>query len=97
MIKLRWTVIIMSLFLGSYAVLCIQSSGEVLKVIGGVVEKCDHLGGSKTTSISHATIKTDAGNYVISSMSGCSPGAKVNVYINRGILYFNSRYAAKKA
>ncbi len=64
--------------------------------MGGVVEKCDYLGGSKTASISHATIKTDAGNYVISSMSGCSRGAKVKVYVNRGILFFNSRYAAEK-
>ncbi|MFT5574763.1 MAG: hypothetical protein ACI89D_000274 [Bermanella sp.] len=93
--NLPLTMLVTALLLGSYAVMCIHSSGETLKVMKGVIEKCEFLGGGTSKSISHATIKTETGSYIISSVSECSPGAEVNIFINRGILYFNSIYAAE--
>lgn len=96
-IKLRWIIIITALFLSAYLAICIRSNGETLQVLSGVVEKCDLLGGSGATPVSHATIKTETGGYIISSVSECGPGARVNIYIKRGALYFNTVYAAEKA
>ncbi len=72
-------------------------------MIKGVTEKCATLGGSlgvssgkgQAEAISHATIKTEAGAYIIAGISGCKQGAAVNVFINRGALYFNSVYSAE--
>ncbi len=90
---------IVLILLGSYISVCVSSNGETLKVIKGVTEKCVTLGGSlggdQTDSISHATIKTEAGAYIIAGISECKQGAAVNVFINRGALYFNSVYAAE--
>jgi hypothetical protein len=95
-IKLRWVILIIVVFLCAYAGVCIQNNGDTLKVIKGVVEKCDQLGGAKTSDIAHATIKTELGGYIISSLKECSPRSKVNVHLNRGILYFNTVYSAEK-
>ena len=87
---------VVTLFLSAYVAICIQGGGETLEVMNGVIEKCEILGGRKTDNISHATIKLESGNYIISSVSGCAVGADVNIYRNRGALYFNSIYVAEK-
>jgi hypothetical protein len=95
-IKIRWVIAIIVLLLGSYVALCVSGSGETLKVISGFVERCEILGGNSAELFSHATIKTEAGGYIISSLSDCVPGAEVNISIKRGILYFNTIYTAEK-
>lgn len=82
--------------LGSYVAICIYNNGETLKVMSGVIEKCEILGGRKSDSISHATIKMESGSYIISSISDCRVDLGVNVFVKRGALYFNSVYVAEK-
>ena len=64
--------------------------------MNGVIEKCAVLDSKRAELISHATIKTSSGNYIISSVQACRVGAEVNVFVQRGVLYFNSVYVAEK-
>ncbi|WP_320838211.1 hypothetical protein [Zhongshania sp.] len=81
--------------LGAYVAMCITGNGETLKVMTGVIEKCAVLGGKSAEAYSHATIKTSSGSYLISSVSSCSAGRDVNIFVKRGILYFNTIYVAE--
>ena len=92
---MRWIILFLLLLMGLYATLCISKSGERLEVITGKVQSCDTLGGGKIEGISHATIKTNSGHYIISPLRNCSPRMKVEVYLNRGALYFNTVYATE--
>lgn len=83
------------LILGVYVAICIIANGETLKVMTGVIEKCAVLGGKSAEAHSHATIKTRSGSYLISSVSNCSVGSDVTIYVKRGILYFNTIYVAE--
>lgn len=96
-IKLRWIFLLVIFLLGSYVALCVYGSGKTLKVMEGVVEHCGLLGGNNIQIISHATIKTELGAYIISSLSECRSGAAVTISVKRGILFFNSIYAAEIA
>lgn len=90
-----------SIIVGVLALLCLfaalsfTNSGEVLQVMSGDVQKCEVLGGSAVEKISHATIKSEDGSYIISSLRHCKPGATVNIFIKRGALFFNTLYAAE--
>lgn len=95
--NIRWVIVSVILLLSLYATVSISRSGETIKIIQGEVKKCNLLGGGKEESIPHATIKTEMGSYLISSLKGCNPGEKVNVFIKRGALYFNTIYVAEKA
>lgn len=79
-----------------FATLSFTKNGEILEVITGGVQSCEVLGGSTVESLSHATIKTANGSYIISSLRNCSAGAKVNIFIKRGALYFNTIYVAEE-
>ncbi|EIF44599.1 MAG: hypothetical protein ACJA1T_000016 [Zhongshania aliphaticivorans] len=83
------------LILGVYVAICITANGETLKVMTGVIEKCAVLGGKSAEAHSHATIKTSSGSYLISSVSSCSVGSDVTIFVKRGILYFNTIYVAE--
>ena len=91
------------IILGALALLCLfaglsfTKSGEVLEVMRGDVQKCEILGGSALAELSHATIKSENGAYVISSLRDCNPGAEVNIFIKRGALFFNKIYTAENA
>ena len=80
-----------------FAALCFMKNGEVLEVMTGDVQKCEILGGSAVAQLAHATIKSENGVYVISSLRDCNPGAEVNILIKRGALFFNTIYAAENA
>ena len=95
-INMRWLISGTLLLLGFFAILSFNKNGEVLSVMSGEVQRCETLGGSQTESMSHATIKTDNGSYIIARLGSCSPGVKVSVLIRRGALYFNTVYAAEK-
>lgn len=84
------------MFLGSYVALCIEGRGEILREMNGVIQKCEVLASKVSDPISHATIKTESGNYIISSVPDCSEGVGVKVSVIRGLLYFNSVYVAEK-
>lgn len=73
-----------------------NKSGETLQTMTGEIYGCTQLGGNKTDSLSHATIKTEENTFVATSIESCSPGKKVVVYIQRGILYFNTVYVAEE-
>jgi hypothetical protein len=92
---MRWIIVGFLLILGFYTTLCISKRGEVLNVIAGEVQKCDTLGGAKMEGISHATIKTENGKYIISSLRNCIRGMSAEIYVKRGALYFNSVYASE--
>ncbi len=96
-ISLRQTILATALLLSCYGALCMYSKGETLAVKQGIIEKCELLGGGQSELISHATIRTESGAYLISSITDCETGAAVNIFIKRGILYFNSVFAAEKA
>ena len=95
--KLRLWLSGVFLILCVFAILSFVKSGEVLRTMRGEVQNCEVLGEEKMGSLSHATIKSDAGNYIIASLTDCSPGAEVTILIKRGALYFNIVYAAEKA
>jgi len=80
-----------------FAVLCFTKRGDVLEVMQGDVQKCEVLGGGAAGKLSHATIKSKNGSYIISSLRDCNPGAEVNIMIKRGALFFNTIYAAENA
>ena len=63
----------------------------------GEVQRCEILGGSKVEPLTHATIKSENGSYIIASLNGCDPGIAVIIIIKRGALYFNTVYTAEKA
>ncbi len=92
---MRWIILGSLLFLGLYAVLCMSKHGERLDIIAGEVQQCDTLGGGKIEGMSHATIKTEDGSYIISTLRNCQAGIKTEIYINRGALYFNTVYATE--
>jgi hypothetical protein len=91
------------MILGALALLCLfaalsfTKSGEVLEVMTGDVQKCEVLGGGTVKTLSHATIKSNNGSYIISSLRDCNPGAEVNIFIKRGALFFNTIYTAENA
>ena len=80
-----------------FAALSFTKSGEVLAVMAGDVQKCEVLGGGTAEKLSHATIKSKNGSYIISSLRDCRPGAEVNIFIKRGALFFNTIYTADNA
>jgi hypothetical protein len=92
---MRWTILGSLLLLGVFTTLCISKSGEILEVMAGEVQKCETLGGGNIEGMSHATIKVDDGSYIISSLRSCNPGARTEIYVKRGALYFNSVYATE--
>jgi hypothetical protein len=92
---MRWVIVASLLLLGFFTALCISKSGEVLEVMVGEVQKCETLGGGNMEGILHATIKADNGSYIISSLRSCNPGARTEIYVKRGALYFNSVYATE--
>lgn len=65
--------------------------------MGGEVKKCDILGEDNMQSLTHATIRSETGSYIIASLNDCSPGAEVTIVVKRGALYFNTVYAAESA
>ena len=85
------------LILCFFAILSFAKNGEVLRTMRGEVQKCEALGEGKMGSLTHATIKSETGSYIIASLIGCRPGAEVTIVIKRGALYFNIVYAAEKA
>lgn len=88
-------VFIFVLLLGIYATLCIIKKGERLDVMIGEVQQCDTLMGSTLEGMSHATIKTQDGNYIIATLRNCAVGLTTEIYINRGALYFNTVYTTE--
>jgi hypothetical protein len=92
---MRWIIVNFLLILGFYTSLCISKHGEVLNVIAGEVQKCDTLGGTKMEGMSHATIKTADGKYIISSLKNCVPATSTEIHLKRGALYFNTVYASE--
>lgn len=92
---MRWIILGSLLLLGLYTTLCISKNGERLEIIMGEVQKCDTLGGGKIEGMSHATIKTESGSYIISTLRSCQPGVRTEIYLNRGALYFNTMYATE--
>ena len=92
---MRWIIVSFLLILGFYTALCISKSGEVLEVIAGEVQKCDTLGGATMEGVSHATIKTENGKYIISSLKNCIPATSTEIYLKRGALYINTVYASE--
>jgi len=92
---MRLNVFIFVLLLGIYATLCIIKNGERLDVIIGEVQQCDTLMGSTLEGMSHATIKTKDGNYIIATLRNCAVGLTTEIYINRGALYFNTVYTTE--
>ncbi len=95
-IKLRWIIFLVALFLCLIAVFSFNKSGETLRVIKGDIQGCVYLGGGGAESIPHATIKTENDTYVTTIFQDCRAGTKVNVLVKRGILYFNTVYVAEK-
>lgn len=85
------------LILCFFAILSFAKNGEILGTMTGEVQKCEVLGEAKMGSLTHATIKSETGSYIIASLVSCSPGAEVTIVIKRGALYFNTVYAAEKA
>lgn len=96
-IKLGVQILSVLLFLGLYASLSYYNSGEILVTMKGEVQSCEVLGGSRMKSITHATMKSDSGSYIIASLEKCSPGTEVTILIKRGALYFNTVYAAERS
>lgn len=95
-IKLLWLVLGVALFFFSYAMLAIDKNGEILKVIKGDIQGCEYLAGGGIEPMPHATIKTENDTYVTTIFQDCRSGTKVNVFVKRGILYFNTVYIAEK-
>jgi hypothetical protein len=83
------------LLLVIFTALCISKSGEILEVMAGEVKKCETLGGGNIEGMSHATIKVENGSYIISSLRSCKPGKITEIYVKRGVLYFNTVYATE--
>jgi len=83
------------LLLLSFTVFAMMKEGETLRVMGGQVQRCESLGGGKMESIQHATIRAEDGSYVIASLKNCRADAEVSILIKRGILYFNTVFAAE--
>ena len=81
------------LLLCLFATLSVYTSGEVLRKMEGNIQKCGILGGNTLETVSHATIRSENGHYIIASSRNCSVGKKVTVLIKRGALYFNTVYA----
>jgi len=92
---MRLNVFIFVLLVGIYATACVIKNGERLDVIVGEVQQCDTLMGSTLKEMSHATIKTESGDYVIATLRNCAAGLTTEIYINRGALYFNTVYATE--
>lgn len=93
---LKKAILLALMLLSFYIVICIRSSGDTLEQMTGVIEQCVILGGNTRDRLSHATIKVDSGSYLISSVSECRVGERINVFVKRGMLYFNSIYVAEK-
>ena len=92
--KIQWLITSLFLLLGFFALLSFNKNGEILKSMAGQVQKCGALSGGNANALSHATIKTEQGNYIIATLNNCTPDSKVTVLIKRGALYFNTVYAA---
>ena len=93
--KTQWLITSLLLLLGFFALLSFNKNGEILKRMAGQVQKCNALSGGNANALSHATIKTEQGNYIIATLNNCTSGAEVTVLIKRGALYFNTVYAAQ--
>ena len=77
------------LLLGYYASLCYQNKGEVLASLRGEVQHCNVLNQGREDPVTHATIRTQRGDYIIAPLSGCQDRATVTVSVTRGALFFN--------
>ena len=93
--KIQWLITSILLLLSFFAFLSFNKNGEIIKSMGGEVQKCTALSGGKPNPLSHATIKTRQGNYIIAALDNCKAGSTVTILIKRGALYFNTVYAAE--
>ena len=93
-INARWLLFLGGLLLCTAAVVAINSYGEVVQIIPGNIQRCEHLGGGDK-SLPHATIKTESGRYVITRFKGCAAGTDVKVLVKRSVFYFNTIYTAE--
>lgn len=92
--KTQWLITSLFLLLSFFALLSFNKNGEILKSMAGQVQKCNALSGGNANALSHATIKTEQGNYIIAALNNCKPDSMVTVFIRRGALYFNTVYDA---
>ena len=78
-----------TMLLGYFAVLCYTKNGEILNTVAGEVQHCQILNQGRKQPVTHATIKSSQGDYLIAPLLDCKTGARVTVSIKRGALYFN--------
>ena len=93
--QIRRLVISIVLLLGIFISLAIYKNGETVSVMEGSVQSCQQLDGGKEESLTHARIKTNNNSYLVTALENCAPGKKVNIYVNRGALYFNTVFVAE--
>ncbi|GEM_PF-819384 len=95
--RLGGLILLAVISVGLMAWIAARHNGEILSVARGEIQKCEYLGGGKSESLPHATIKTESGDYLVSKFAHCRAGIDVNVFVRRGMLYFNTRYSAEEA